>query len=74
MARRGFAECKEDHENKQSITPAAIHCRVPRRTHTAYLAENKHSRSKLWKKAILSPQKEHAWSKRIIGLTQTGYP
>jgi hypothetical protein len=41
---------------KLSTNVATIHYKVPRRTLTAYLAENKQGKSKLWRKTVLSPQ------------------
>jgi len=66
----GFAEFNEDRENKL----AAIHYKVSRRILRAHLTENKHSKSKLGRKTILSPEQEQELSKRIIRLAEIGYP
>jgi hypothetical protein len=57
-----------------STNAAAIHYKVTRRTLTAYLAENKYSKSKLGRKTVLSPQQEKELSKKIIRLPQTECP
>ena len=66
----GFAEFNEDRENKL----AAIHYKVPRRILRAHLAENEHSKSKLGRRTILSPEQEQELSTRIIRLAEIGYP
>ena len=60
--------------SKLSINVAAIRYKVPRMALRAYLTENKQCKSKLRRKTVLSPQQEEELSKRIIRLTQTGYP
>jgi hypothetical protein len=67
---RGFAEFNEDRENKL----AAIHYKDPRRILRAHLTENKHSKSKLGRKIILSPEQKQELSKRIIRLAEIEYP
>jgi len=59
--------------SKISTNAAAIHYKVPR-TLRAYLAENKQSKPKVRIKTVFSPQQEKKLSKRIIRVTQTGYP
>jgi hypothetical protein len=60
--------------SRLSTNTAAIHYKIPRRTLRAYLAENKQCKSKLRRKTAISPQQENELSKRIIRLTQIGYP
>jgi hypothetical protein len=60
--------------SKLSTNTAAIHYNVPRRTLRAYFGENKQSKSKLGRKPVLSLQLEKELLKRIIRLSQTGYP
>jgi len=59
---------------KLSTNTATIHYKVQRRTHKAYLAVYKQSKSRMGRKTVLSPQQDNELSKRNIRLAQTGYP
>jgi hypothetical protein len=61
-------------KSKLPTNADVIHYKVPRRTLTAHLAENKQSKSKMGRKPILSPQQKKELSKRIIRLARTGCP
>jgi hypothetical protein len=60
--------------SKLSTNAAAIHYKALSRVLRPYLAGNKHSKSKVGRKTVLSPQQENELSKRIIRLAQTGCP